>query len=91
LEIFGVQILGPTEIDPEITGDLRLVDSETATTLDIAAAGDLATLYQEHRIAYQHQIEALCQQRSGRLITINTKDSLEHVLFDLLRRQGWVR
>ena len=91
LEIFGVQILGPTEIDPEVTGDLRLVDSETATTLDITAAGDLATLYQEYRMAYQHQLEALCQQRSGRLITINTKDSLEHVLFDLLRRQGWVR
>ena len=28
LEIFGLQILGPSEIDPEVTGDLRFVDAE---------------------------------------------------------------
>ena len=29
LEIFAVQILGPSEIEPELTGDLRFVDCET--------------------------------------------------------------
>jgi uncharacterized protein (DUF58 family) len=51
LEIFALQILSPPEIDPLINGDLRLVDCETDTTLDISAAGDLLAIYQEYRSA----------------------------------------
>ncbi|MGD1000615.1 MAG: DUF58 domain-containing protein [Candidatus Brocadiia bacterium] len=91
LEIFGLQLLGPTEIDPEVGGDTRFVDSETAATLDVSAADDLLPLYQEHRIAYERNVAALCQQRSGRFLTISTADTIEWVLFDLLRRKGWAR
>ena len=45
LEPLGVQILGPREIEPDITGDLRLVDAETQQTLDSSSAGDLTALY----------------------------------------------
>ena len=91
LEIFGLQVLGPTEIDPEVGGDTRFVDSESAATLDISAADDLVPLYQEHRIAYEHNLAALCRQRSGRFLSISTADPIEWVLFDLLRRKGWAR
>jgi len=90
LEIFGVQILGPSEINPEINGDLRLVDSESGQTLDISSAGDLLGLYHEHRALLEEHLAMLCRQRSGRFMTVNSGDSLEHVLFDLLRRKGWV-
>ncbi|QDT42958.1 hypothetical protein Pan241w_30530 [Gimesia alba] len=90
LELFGVQILGPSEINPEINGDLRLVDSESGQTLDISSAGDLLGLYHEHRVLLEEHLAMLCRQRSGRFLTINSGDSLEHVLFDQLRRKGWV-
>ncbi|WP_299469003.1 DUF58 domain-containing protein [uncultured Gimesia sp.] len=90
LEIFGVQILGPSEINPEINGDLRLVDSESGQTLDISSAGDLLGLYHEHRALLEEHLAMLCRQRSGRFMTVNSGDSLEHVLFDLLRRKRWV-
>ncbi len=91
LEIMGLQILGPGEIDPDITSDQRLVDSETGRMLDITSGGDLLKLYHQYREAYQSHITALAQSRRGRLATVNAKDSLEHVLFDQLRRKGWVR
>ena len=90
LEIFGLQVLGPTEIDPDITGDMRLIDSETDDVLDVSAAGDLAVIYQEYRAAFQRDLEAICQQRSGRLVTVSAGEALEFVLFDQLRRKGWV-
>ena len=89
LEIFGVQILGPTEIDPEVTGDLRFVDCETENTLDVSSAGNLLNLYQEYRLAYQRNLEVQCRQRAGRLLSISAADPIEWVLFDLLRRKGW--
>lgn len=91
LEIFGVQILAPSEVNPEINGDLRLVDSETGQTLDISSAGDLLGLYHEHRAMLEDHLSTLCRQRSGRFLSVNSGDSLEHVLFDQLRRKGWVR
>lgn len=91
LEMMGVQILGPSEIDPDMSSDQRLVDSETGKMLDITAGGDLLKLYHQYREAYQSHITALAQSRRGRMVTINAKDSIEHVLFDVLRRKGWVR
>lgn len=90
LEIFGVQVLGSSEINPEINGDLRLVDSESGQTLDISSAGDLLGLYHEHRALLEEHLAMLCRQRSGRFLTIDSGDLLEHVLFDLFRRKGWV-
>jgi uncharacterized protein (DUF58 family) len=90
LEIFAVQVLGPTETDPDISQDLRLVDCEMGNTLDVSAVGDLLSIYQEYLLAYARNLELMCQQRSGSFVSIGSQDSIEHVMFDLLRRKGWV-
>lgn len=91
LEVFAVQILAPSEINPEVTGDLRFVDSETGLTLDISSAGELLAIYQEHRLGLEDYLATICRQRSGRFLSIGSQDPLRGVLFDLLRRRGWVR
>ncbi|MEZ6049092.1 MAG: DUF58 domain-containing protein [Planctomycetaceae bacterium] len=91
LEIMGLQILGPTEIHPDLNGDIRLVDSEFGTTLDISSAGDLLELYQEHRLAMEERLALQCRQRSGRFLSISSDTAVELVLFDQLRRGGWVQ
>ena len=90
LQVFALQILGPSELDPELAGDLRFVDCETTGHLDISAAGDLLNLYHEYRAAHEARIAALCQQRSGRFLSVSSGEPLEHVLFGLMRRQGWI-
>ena len=90
LEVFALQILGPGEIDPELSGDLRFFDSETAAHLDVSSAADLLAIYQEYRAAHQQMIEKLAQQRSGRFLSVSAAEPFERVFFDLLRRKGWV-
>jgi len=90
LEIFALQILGPTELAPELTDDHRLVDCETLGHLDISSTGDLLALYHEYRTAQEAQIAALCRQRSGRFLSVSAAESLERVVFDLMRRGGWI-
>lgn len=91
LEIHGLQILSPAEIQPDISGDMRFVDCESGDTLDVTSAGDLLGIYQEHRARLESQLETLCQQRNGRFLSISSQAPLDWVLFDLLRRRGWVR
>jgi hypothetical protein len=90
LETFAVQILGPSELEPEVGGDVRLVDCETGGTLDVSP-GELIAIYDEYRERFQHDLAQLCRQRSGRFVAISSEDSLDWVLFDLLRRRGWLR
>jgi len=90
LEIFALQILGPTELAPELTDDHRLVDCETLGQLDISSTGDLLALYHEHRAAHEAELAALCRQRSGRFLAVSAAESLERVVFDLMRRRGWL-
>lgn len=91
LEIFGLQILGPAEIDPETQGDLRFVDSESAATLDVSSMNHLIGIYQEHRRRYEANLARLCRLRCGRFESVSSSAAASWVLFDLLRRKGWVR
>ncbi|MDB6152436.1 MAG: hypothetical protein JWL90_889 [Chthoniobacteraceae bacterium] len=90
LEIFALQILAPSELAPELNGDLRFVDSESGANLDISSAGDLLALYHEYREAHAALIADLCRQRQGRFLSVSAGDSFETVVFDLMRRKGWV-
>lgn len=90
LEIFALQILAPSELAPEIAGDLRLVDSETAGNLDISSAADLLALYHEYREAHAARVAELCRQRQGKFLSVSAAETLERVVFDLMRRKGWL-
>ncbi|QDT64807.1 DUF58 domain-containing protein [Calycomorphotria hydatis] len=89
LEVCALQIISPSEHEPVLEGDMRLVDSETGHTLDITSARDLVDIYQEHRLALQQELAGLCRQRNGRVMTVRADLRLEDLLFDRLRRQGW--
>ena len=91
LEVCAVQILGPTERDPELTGDLRFVDAETEQTLDVSSVGELLGVYHEHRAALESHLAGLCRQRQGRFLSVSAEASIESVLFDQMLRQGWIR
>jgi uncharacterized protein (DUF58 family) len=91
LEIFATQILSPEEIDPELAGDLRLIDSETGGTLDISSAGDLLGIYQEHRHHLEVELSQECRRRQGRFLSLSSDIPVNDILFDLFHRKGWVR
>lgn len=91
LEVFGIQLLCGVELNPELTGDLRFVDSETAMTLDVSSVGDLIGIYHEHLQGMQEHLSTLCRQRSGRFICLDSGLSLESMMFDTLKRKGWVQ
>ena len=91
METFAIQILGPSERDPEFTGDLRFVDTESGRTLDVSSSGDVLSIYHEHRLALEQHLGELCRRRGGRFLSVGSDEPLESILFDQLRRRGWTR
>ncbi len=91
LEVFAVQLLSGIELNPELTGDLRFVDSESGLTLDVSSVGDLLGFYHEHLNGLQEHLSTLCRQRSGRFVCLDASLPLDEILFDVLKRKGWVQ
>ena len=91
LVVFAMQILGPSELDPELTGDLRLIDCETGGTLDVSSIGELLGIYRDHLETLEHNLLRYCLQRNGRFMTVASDAPIEWVLFDRLLRQGGVQ
>jgi hypothetical protein len=91
LEVFGIQILSPTEREPELAGDLRFVDSETGASLDVSNVGEMLTLYHDRLETLERELESQCRRRQGRFLSVGSRDPIDEILFDQLRRKGWVR
>jgi hypothetical protein len=91
LEVWGLQILSESEIQPDVQGDLRFVDSETGETLDITNASELLHVYHDQRLALEASLDSLCRSRQGRFVSVSAGESFSAFLFDRMCRQGWVQ
>ncbi len=90
LEPWCVQILSAAERNPDVTGDLRLIDSEQGHNLDVSSVGDLLGIYREHLVRLEEHIASLCRQRAGRYISIEAERPVEELLTSSLIKQGWL-
>ena len=90
MEILAVQILAPAELAPELGGDVRLTDAETGRELDVSATAELLGVYHECRRDHERMLRSLCRQRGGRFLRVSADYPLRRLLFEDLRRRGWI-
>ncbi|WP_110933717.1 DUF58 domain-containing protein [Paenibacillus bouchesdurhonensis] len=87
-EIVLVQVLSPEETAPNLSGDLRLVDSELGTGKEIALTGKVLDAYRRTLQAYQAEIAHFCSERAIYYVQITTDTPLETGIFETLRGAG---
>ena len=86
-ELIILHILSPDEIDPQLEGDLRLVDTETGIGVDITA--DLATLdaYRSRLAAWKESFADLAARRRASYVDLSSDVPLNDLIFAELRRR----
>jgi uncharacterized protein (DUF58 family) len=86
-ELIILHILSPDELDPQLEGDLRLVDTETGNGVDITA--DLATLdaYRSRLAAWQESFADLAARRRASYVDLSSDVPLNDLIFAELRRR----
>src|SRR5437667_2681789 len=63
MDVYAIQILSQEEIDPDITGDLKLVDVEDADAAEVTATMPLLRRYRENLAAYRAELQSFCTRR----------------------------
>ena len=90
-EVSVLQILAPDEVEPDMSGDLKLIDSEDTSAVEITADYDLLARYKQGLAEWQGNLRRFCSARSMLYIPITTAMPLEDLLFSWLERQGVLR
>jgi uncharacterized protein (DUF58 family) len=69
-----VQVLDPTEIDPELEGDLSLVDAESETTLEVTADGAAIEAYLLRIAGLIEELRAFCRRHGASYVRTTGED-----------------
>jgi len=86
-----IQLLSPPEIEPDLAGDLRLIDVETGEAQDVTLEASLRRLYSGRVREWREGIQATCHRREVRFLAIVTDRAWDQVILHELRRSGIAR
>lgn len=90
-EISVIHILAPEERNPQLNGDLKLIDSEDNLEVEITADYDLLARYRQNLEEWQAELRAFCRSRNISYVPVETTLDLDDLLFAWLQRQGVLR
>jgi len=91
MDVYALHILSPQEIEPDLTGDLRLVDVEDDDVAEITVSKLLLDKYKANLQAYCESIRGYCSQRGVSYYLAITKHPFETLVLNYLRQRGLVR
>ena len=88
LDVFVFQILSANEYEPELTGDLRLVDSEDEEYAEVTISDRLIKSYKKTLSDYCSQIKNFCLKRGISYLFTLTSYPFEEMIFNYLKTAG---
>jgi uncharacterized protein (DUF58 family) len=90
-DIYVIQIFSPEELDPELTGDLQLVDCEDGDLAEISVSPRLLARYQATLQAFVGEVRQFCARRGLVHMTCSTTQDVDQLVANYLRSRGLVR
>ncbi len=87
-EVAVIQVLAPDELDPDLEGDLRLVDVESGAAEEVSVTPALLEGYRRRREAFTAEAAAFCRRRGMAFALVDTSRPLEEVILRRLTEAG---
>jgi hypothetical protein len=91
MDIYVIHVLAPEEVEPEITGDLKLVDSEDGDIAEITVSRPLMQKYKQTLAAFIDGAREFCNRRGIMYLMTRTDMPVEQLVTNYLRQRGVVR
>ncbi|QDV91569.1 hypothetical protein RAS2_26730 [Phycisphaerae bacterium RAS2] len=91
LDIYALQVLSPQEVEPDLAGDLKLVDCEDDDMAEITVSRPLLDRYKSNLQSYCEAIRSYCSQRGAVYYLARSDSSFESLVLTYLRHRGLVK
>jgi uncharacterized protein (DUF58 family) len=91
MDIYVVHILSQEEVEPELVGDLRLVDCEDEEAAEITISAPLLKRYKDNLNAFVGGLKEWCTQRGITYIFTTNLYPFDKLILNYLRERGLVK
>lgn len=91
MDVYLIHLLAPEELEPQLVGDLKLVDCEDGDTREISVSSQLLKRYHDTLNAFVGQAKSYCNRRSIAYIPARSDQAVDVLINQYLRQRGLVR
>ncbi len=91
VDCFVIHVLSQEELEPDVQGDLKLVDCEDQDEAEITASAPLINRYKQTLNAFVAGAQEFCTKRGMHYILANNQMPVQELVAQHLRRRGLVR
>jgi uncharacterized protein (DUF58 family) len=91
MDVYVIQILSQEEIDPDVKGDLRLVDCEDADVAEVTISAPLIARYKQTLNAFVEGAKTFCTRRGMNYLLARNDVPVDQLVSSYLRKRGLVR
>ena len=88
MDVFAVHVLAKEEIEPVLTGDFLLIDSENGERIDVTASRRLIENYQKTVRGFCSSLQQFCAARGAAYLFTTTDLPFEALVLNYLRTAG---
>jgi hypothetical protein len=90
-DVYVVHVLSPEELQPEVKGDLRLIDCEDSDVAEITVSRPLLQRYQRTLASFVDGAREYCTRRGMTYLMTNSQTPVDQIVSNYLRARGLVR
>jgi uncharacterized protein (DUF58 family) len=91
MDVYIIHLLSQEELDPDVKGDLKLVDCEDADVAEISVSAPLLARYKSTLNAFTGGALEFCSRRGMNYLLANNQTPVKELISNYLRRRGLVR
>jgi len=91
MDVYVIHLLSQEELEPDVKGDLKLVDCEDQDVAEISVSVPLLARYKSTLDAFVSGAQDFCSRRGMNYLLANNKTPVKELISNYLRRRGLVR
>lgn len=91
MDVYVLHVLSPEELNPEIKGDLKLIDCEDDDVAEITVSRPLLEKYKRTLASFVDGAREFCTRRGMSYLMVSTETPVETLVANYLRKRGLVR
>jgi hypothetical protein len=91
MDVYVIQVLSAEEIDPDIKGDVKLLDCEDADVAEITASAPLLARYKRTLNTFIEGARNFCNRRGMNYLMARTDLPVDQLVAGYLRKRGLVK